>query len=258
MKCMFNGVGEAFDEQLPNCSLWLEAFPGGTSRTVLLDCGFTAPFALFAHLGRDTALDLDMVWISHFHGDHFLGLPALLLRFWEEGRDKPLTIVGQEGIEEKTFQAMDLAYPGVRQRFSFPVEFQQAIPGATLLPLGLSLQTAASDHPQPNLSLRLSDGEHSLFYSGDGRPTEASLRLAMEADMIVHESFSLQQDTPGHGTVPGSIEFARTTGSQRLALVHLRRDVRHGRREEVLQHMRDAHDLRVSLPEPGDVHMVGE
>jgi len=258
MKCMFNGVGEAFDELLPNCSVWLETAPAGQRRTVLLDCGFTAPFALFANLGAERALDLDMVWISHFHGDHFLGLPALLLRFWEEGRSRPLTIVGPEGIQEMTEKAMDLAYPGVRERFGFELRFQDAVPGATLLPLGLSLQTAPSDHPQPNLSLRISDGSRSVFYSGDGRPTAASQALARGVDLIIHESFSLEQDTQGHGTVPGSIAFAREADVARLALIHLRRDVRHGQREKVLQLMRDTHDIRVCLPEPGDRYDVGE
>lgn len=258
MKCMFNGVGEAFDELLPNCSVWLETNPGGQRKTVLLDCGFTAPFALFANLGKEAALDLDMIWISHFHGDHYFGLPALLLRFWEEGRSKPLTIAGPEGVEEMTERAMDLAYPRIRQRFGFDLVFQDAIPGATLLPLGLSLQTAYSEHPQPNLSLKLSDGEHTVFYSGDGRPTEASQALAQGVDLIIHESFSLEQDTPGHGTIPGSIAFARAAGAPRLALIHLRRDIRHGQREKVLQLMRDTVDIRVCLPEPGDIFKVTE
>lgn len=257
MKCLFNGVGEAFDATLPNCSLWLEAFPAGVRRTVLLDCGFTAPFALFRHLPEQEALNTDLVWISHFHGDHFMGLPALLLRFHEQGREKPLTIVGQEGIEDKTIQAMELAYPGLYRRFPFDIAFAEAVPGATLLPLGLTMDTAYSDHPQPNLSLRISDGRHSLFYSGDGRPTRQSLSLAQGADLVVHESFSMEMDTPGHGTVPGSIGFTRDAGCSRLALVHLRRDVRHERTSEILTLIQNSPEVQVMLPEPGAVLDLG-
>lgn len=251
MRCLFNGVGEAFDAHLPNCSVWLETHPGGVKRTLLLDCGFTAPFALFRHLPEKEALDTDLIWISHFHGDHYLGLPALLLRFHESGRTKPLTIVGQEGIEERTCEAMDMAYAGVRKRFAFDVTFLDAFPGATLLPLGLAMETAWSDHSQPNLSVKVNDGRHSVFYSGDGRPTRQSLHLAKGADLIVHESFSLEHDTHGHGTVPGSIDFARHAACNLLALVHLRRDIRHQHAADVLDIMQSTNDVQVLLPEPG-------
>ncbi len=256
MHITFVGVGEAFDPNLPNCSVLVETRTGGVPRTILLDCGFTAPFALFRALASDAgtrkALDLDMVWISHFHGDHFMGLPALLLRFYEEGRVKPLAIVGQTGVEDVIRQAMDLAYTGLRERFQYPIVWHEATPGVSLSLLGLRLDCAYSEHPRLNLSLRLDDGERCILYSGDGRPTGETLALAAGVDLVIHESFSMEQDTPGHGTVPGSIDFARQAGAKALALVHLRRDVRREKNEQVRSAMNRAH-LPVYLPEPGEV-----
>lgn len=255
MRITFVGVGEAFDPDLPNCSVLVETKTGGAHRAILLDCGFTAPFALFRALAGDAgarkALNLDMVWISHFHGDHFLGLPALLLRFYEEERVKPLTIVGQAGVEDVISLAMDLAYPGLRERFPYPIVWHEATPNVSLSLLDLRLDCAYSEHPQPNLSLRLDDGERGIFYSGDGRPTGETLALAAGVDLVIHESFSMEQDTPGHGTVPGSIDFARQAGAKALALVHLRRDVRREKIEQVRSAMNRAH-LPVFLPEPGE------
>ncbi len=255
MRVTYIGVGEAFDPELPNCSVLVESEASGAMRTVLLDCGFTAPFALFRALpgedGLRKALDLDMIWISHFHGDHFFGLPALLLRFWEEGRVKPLTIVGQPGLEDLMIRAMDMAYSRVRQRFQFSVTWKEVREEDTLSLLDMDLNFAPSEHPQPNLSLRLCDGEHTVFYSGDGRPTEATMALAMYSDLLIHESFSMEQDTPGHGTVPGSIEFATKAKAETLALVHLRRDVRRERIDDVRRLMSQA-DIRVTLPAPGN------
>ncbi len=256
MKCLFNGVGEAVDPDLGNCSIWLEAAPGGTKRTLLLDCGFTAPFALLRHLSAHEVLDLDMLWISHFHGDHFMGLPALLLYFHEQRRTKTLTIAGPEGVEETTRRTLELAYPSLWPRLPFRIQFQAAVPGATLLPLGLSLQAAYTDHSLPNLCLRIDDGTHSLFYSGDGRPTQQSLALAKGADLVIHESFSLEEDTAGHGTIPGSIEFARFAQASRVALVHVRREVRAQRKREVLRHIQNCNDIQVLLPEPGAVVLL--
>ncbi|THB63304.1 MAG: ribonuclease Z [Desulfovibrio sp.] len=256
MEIVFIGVGEAFDQNLPNCSALVLAEGGQGAKSILLDCGFTVPFALWRTMLKEPdlpgPLTLDAVWISHFHGDHFFGLPALLLRFYEEGRTETLHLLGQEGMEKTVLAAMDLAYPGTRAKFAFSLEFHEISPGAPLSLLGLSLSAAHSEHPRPNLSLRLEDANASIFYSGDGRPTDATLELARDAHLIIHESFSLEPDTAGHGTVPGSIEFARRAGVPELALVHIRRDVRAEHMQDIRQAMDQAQGLIVHLPEPGD------
>ena len=130
MKVIFTGVGEAFDENLPNTSLLVLANNQIKKRQVLLDCGFTA-----AHTFWQTSPDpmgLDAVWISHFHGDHFFGLPLLLLRFWEEKRTRPLTIIGQPGVVDKVLGAMELAYPGFYAKVAFRIDFVEVRPGRDL------------------------------------------------------------------------------------------------------------------------------
>ena len=250
MRIQYIGVGEAFDEHLPNCSVLVTAEGREGQKAVLLDCGFSAPFSYWRTAGAP--MELDAVWISHFHGDHFFGLPALLLRFHEEGRTRPLAILGQQGVEKSVLDAMDLAYPGTRLKFPYALEFAE-VPENTLFQFhGLDFRCALSGHSRTNYSLRLSDSRISILYSGDGRPTPDTLDLARGVDLVIHESFSLDMDTPGHGTVPGSIEFAVQAGAKRLALVHIRRDVRHGRREDILAAMRASGPVEVSLPEPGD------
>ncbi len=76
VKIKFIGVGEAFDEDLPNTSILVRARDERNESSILLDCGFTAPPS-FWKIAKDPD-DLDAIWISHFHGDHFFVLPALL------------------------------------------------------------------------------------------------------------------------------------------------------------------------------------
>jgi ribonuclease Z len=250
MRILFIGVGEAFDEPLPNCSLWLETFTNAR-RTMLLDCGFSVPFSYWRSVPEP--LELDLLWISHFHGDHFFGVPALLLRFYEEGREGEFTIIGQPGVREKVEAAMDLAYPGTRLKFRYPITYQEAQQGQTISLLGLTLDFAENVHPQPCLSIKVFDGKSSLFYSGDGQPTAQGQALAKRVDLMVHESFAMEPDTPGHGTVPGSIDFAREAEAKILALVHIRRDVRRERRGDILRMAAEATDMHVMLPAAGDV-----
>ena len=127
MKVIFLGVGEAFDERLENTSILVRAGSGASQASVLLDCGFTAPSLYWRRSsGPD---ELDALWISHFHGDHFFGIPALLTRFWEMKRGKPFTILGQRGVEEVVLKAMELAYPSFRKRLAFDLRFIEIEPG---------------------------------------------------------------------------------------------------------------------------------
>jgi ribonuclease Z len=257
MRICFLGVGEAFDEHYPNTSL-LISFPkldGGFH--VLLDCGFTAPAAYYLHAPEDarSGSGLDAIWISHFHGDHFLGLPLLLLRFWEEGRTRPLVVVGQVGVEGKVWSAFELAYPGFRSRLQYPVQFLEAAPGATLEAVGARWSFALGDHSAmtPCLAVRLDCGGGSVMYSGDGRPTPATAELARDVGLLVHEAYGLDPDTPGHGGVPGCLDLARDVRARNLALVHVNRRVRRVSAGTIRAMLAQAIGEQGFLPEPGDV-----
>jgi ribonuclease Z len=166
MRVVFLGVGEACDERLPNTSLWIQTQVDKQRKSVLLDCGFTVPSLYWQKTSNPE--DLDALWISHFHGDHFFGVPALLLRFWEMKRTKPLVIVGQSGVESILRQAMELAYPGFIKKLAYPIEFNEMEPGQRVRAVGLEWRTAQSNHGQKNLAVRIEDGQHSVFYGGDG------------------------------------------------------------------------------------------
>ncbi|MHC1742287.1 MAG: MBL fold metallo-hydrolase [Syntrophobacteraceae bacterium] len=250
MRVVFLGVGEACDETLPNTSIWLQARTEYGSRSVLLDCGFTVPPRYFAQTTDPE--DLDALWISHFHGDHFFGVPALILRLWETRRRKPLTIVGQEGVEEKVTQAMELAYPGFLAKLMYPLEFIPVEAGRAIDVAGLLWRFASNQHGQPDLAVRIDDDDHAVFYSGDGLATPETLALASGCDLVVHEAFRMDQPVAGHGTVMQSVGFARGAGAKRLALVHVQRDERRARAGDIQAFAREVHDLDVTLPFPGD------
>jgi len=251
MRVTFLGVGEACDEHYSNTSILVETRAGAAPRSLLLDCGFSAAHSYFAHSSAAEALDA--VWISHFHGDHFFGAPLLMLRFWEMGRRKPLYFLGQQGLAEKLSQAMDLAYPGFRSRLAYPLHFQEMEPGKPEPFLGLTWQTAENGHSTRDLAIRIDDGVHSLFYSGDGKPTAGTESLAAGCDLVIHEAYELGAPPPGHGSIEGCLEFARRTRTRRLAIVHVQRRTRAERRQEVLAQLQGPHPFTGLLPEPGDI-----
>jgi ribonuclease Z len=246
----FVGVGEAFDEALGNTSVLVSTPSPASGGQILLDCGFTAAHA-FWRCSPDP-MGLDAIWVSHFHGDHFFGIPLLLLRFWEERRERPLTLVGQAGLEGRIRSAMELAYPGFLGKLQYGLSFRKATPGEEMELLGLGWSFAYTGHSSPCLALRLADGRNALFYSGDGAPTPATLSLAAGCDLIVHEAFGLDQAVPGHGTVEACINMATTCKAKALALVHINRDVRREHAQAIRARLSTLDGVRAFLPEPGD------
>ena len=62
---------------------------------LLFDCGEGTQRQLLRSIGL---VDLDEVFITHFHADHFLGLPGMLKTFALRGRETPLTVYGPRGL----------------------------------------------------------------------------------------------------------------------------------------------------------------
>jgi ribonuclease Z len=55
-------------------------------------------------------MQISKIFITHFHGDHFLGLPGLIQTMQLNDRDKPLHIYGPTGMEDLTDHLLTLGY----------------------------------------------------------------------------------------------------------------------------------------------------
>jgi len=97
MKLHILGCGDAFGNGGRNQSGYLVE---AADRLFLMDCGPTTLLAM-KRAGFDPRR-LDVVFLSHLHGDHFGGLPFFFISYlYENPRDKPLHIAGPAGSEEK-------------------------------------------------------------------------------------------------------------------------------------------------------------
>jgi ribonuclease BN (tRNA processing enzyme) len=224
MELYFLGAGEACDPAQPNTAILVKTEAGETVGRILLDCGFSVPHAYFFLEPKPD--ELEFLWISHFHGDHFLGTPLLLLRLWEMGRRDPLHILGPPGLQAHVEEAAGLGYPNLLPRLDFPLLFHELQPGEARQFGTTAWQVAFTEHSEPCLSLRLEHDGMSIFYSGDGRPTEQTLALAQGTDIVIHEAYGFEDSTPGHGSVKSCFDFARRAGASRLALIHMQHSIR--------------------------------
>lgn len=66
-------------------------------RKILVDCGEGTQVSM--RMVKWGFKSIDLICITHGHGDHILGLPGLLATIGNSGRTEPITIIGPEGIE---------------------------------------------------------------------------------------------------------------------------------------------------------------
>ena len=84
---------------------------------ILFDCGEGTQRQLLRSVGLP---DVDAVFLTHYHADHWLGLPGMLKTFDLRGRDKPLTVYGPVGLK-----ALFAALRPVYGRTSYPVDLHE-------------------------------------------------------------------------------------------------------------------------------------
>src|SRR5438270_13702382 len=120
MRLTVVGCGDAFGSGgRYNTCFRLEA----AGKTFLIDCGASTHVALNAH-GIDPNT-IDAIVLSHLHGDHFGGIPFLLLQGqFLSRRERPLTIAGPPGTRARLDAALEVFFPGstgTKWRFSWQV-----------------------------------------------------------------------------------------------------------------------------------------
>lgn len=186
MKITFLGSGNAFTPERDCATILVDD-------AILLDAG---PGVLL-NLKRlhIPPADIRYVFISHFHADHFFGIPFLLLEYHFLSRtDTPLTIIGPAGIERMVRQVMELAYPDVAQRgWPRPMCFIEVTPGAVQSAGDFSFRAFPMAHGNAQLTaygyrLYLESGV--LAYSGDTAMTEQLLNLIEGARVLILEAAS--------------------------------------------------------------------
>lgn len=117
-------------------------------RLILFDCGEGTQISLRA-LGWGLKA-IDLILISHIHGDHITGLPGLLLTLGNSGRTEAVQIVGPPGAAAVAESLMVVA-----PRLPFEVQCRELLGGQGFDFAGLNITCAEADHHVPCLAYRI-------------------------------------------------------------------------------------------------------
>ncbi len=150
MKLIFLGTSGS----IPTVKRGLPAIALKRDRELLLfDCAEgTQRMMAQAHL---SPMKLDAVFITHLHGDHFLGLAGLVQTLSLMDRTRPLEVYCPAGERERLETYLQIPH----YTLTFDVEIRELNPGAELRRKGYRVLTSDVDHPVPSLAYALAEDE---------------------------------------------------------------------------------------------------
>jgi ribonuclease BN (tRNA processing enzyme) len=238
MRLQFVGCGDAFGSggRFNTCF-----HVTGDRVNLLIDCGASSlPALKRLGIAREA---IDLILITHFHGDHFAGLPFLLLDAQFSRRTRPLVIAGPEGIERKLPLVMEALFEHSSKttpKFDLAVvtlrpEETRAFGDVSVTPFPV----VHGESGGPFLGYRIEAERRVIAYSADTEWTETLIPLARAADLFVAEAYYYDKVVKNHLSLTTLEARLPEIKPKRLVLTHMSDDMLG--RLDTLQHTA-AHD----------------
>lgn len=174
--------------------------------------------------GISTA-EIDSIILSHFHGDHYGGLPFFMIdAFYEEERTKTLKIAGPPGVQDRVLASLDNLYPGINPHdFSYQLEFEEYSTFAPITLGNLSIESFEVVHAPDSLphAVKIRVGEKTIAFSGDTGWVDHLPEIASGADLFICESNFYHTEIPMHLNYLRIQEARPDLNCDKLILNHL-------------------------------------
>ena len=224
MQVRFVGCGDAFGSGGRQNTCFHVT---GTSVNLLIDCGASSLPALKRNgIVRN---DIELILITHFHGDHFAGLPFFLLDAQFSRRTRPLVIAGPEGIETRLTQVMEALFEHsskTQQKFELSVlplkpQETRSIGGVTVTPYPVVHGNSGG----PFLGYRIEAEGRVIAYTADTEWTDTLVPLGREADLFIAEAYTFESNVRNHLSLKALEAHLAEIAPKRLILTHMSDDM---------------------------------
>ncbi|WP_346898578.1 MBL fold metallo-hydrolase [uncultured Roseibium sp.] len=221
MEVHFVGCGDAFGSggRFNTCF-----HVTGEAANFLIDCGASSLVAL--KRAGVVLNDIRVILITHFHADHFGGIPSFMLdaQFFSK-RTAPLTIVGPAGLKEWFVRAMETAFPGSsKTQPKFDLELLELSERKTVPIDDLAVTPFLVRHGPPGgpfFAFRIEAEGRIIAYTGDTEWTDALIEAGREADLFVAEAYFRDKKVPLHLDLASLEAHLPEIRPKRLILTHM-------------------------------------
>lgn len=207
---------------------------GQTALALTLDAGDTALIdtasgtALLSQL-RAANIGLATirhVFVTHRHFDHAGGLAPLLVALVAVPGSE-LTVYAMPDTARALRGLLDLTIPGVETWLGPRLRWRELATDVPLRVDGFAVTPFAVEHGLECVGLELHYANRKTVFSADSKPCANLTRAAANADLLIHEAYSLAAGAEmahlfGHSTARDAGQAARAAGARELVLTHFR------------------------------------
>lgn len=271
MKLTFLGTSAGSPTAERNVSSIMLDLRQERGRLWLFDCGEATQIQM--QKAKFSLAKLEMIFLTHLHGDHLFGLPGVLTTRSLMQNQSPLTLVGPIGIKQFIQTVIDISYSWLTYPLNI-IELEQdglvfednkfrleakllahRVPcfGYRIiekdLPASLDIDKLKKDNIhigsfyrdlKEGRTVTLEDGRiiHGKYYLesirkgkkiailGDTIPCQASIDLAQDVDLLIHEATQEQALEEkalerGHSTTVHAATIAKQAHARRLIITHI-------------------------------------
>jgi ribonuclease BN (tRNA processing enzyme) len=225
MHLQFIGCGDAFGSggRFNTCFHLV-----GPGINALIDCGATSLVGM-----NKLSIDhnaIETIFISHFHADHFAGVPFFILEaHFVLKRERPLTIVGPPGLAARYAAIMDATFPGARgMELRFALTLQDLAIGERRKVGAVHVtpfHVKHDDRAGPCLGFRFEAAGKVIAFSGDTEWTDALIDIGRDADLFICEGYMRDKAVASHMVVATLEQHLDRIRAKRLLLSHMSSDM---------------------------------
>jgi len=218
VRVTFIGSGNAFADGGRSHACIHVSAPGVS---LLLDCGGASLPAIKREIDPEA---IDAIAISHLHGDHFAGIPFLVIEQHYKGRTAPLTIGGPSRLSERLRTAESAVYPDFFGKTKIGFQIRETVLGPSETELGGALVSALPVKHVPEADphgLRVRVGDKLVAYSGDAAWSDDLVHVAKGADLFICDATYFDLDEPAHISYRTLMSHRDALDCKRIVLTHL-------------------------------------
>jgi len=225
MQLQFIGCGDAFGSggRFNTCF-----HVTGKHANFLIDCGASSLINLKAN--SVPLNELDIIFITHFHADHFGGIPFFVLdaKFFSK-RTRPLIVAGPRSLPESYERVMEASFPGsskTKGRFELslvelPAREPTTLGHVRVIPFPVN----HGEQGGQCYAYRIEAEGRTIAYTGDTGWTEELIEVGRNADLFIAEAYFYDKKVKHHLDLATLTRYLPLIQPKRLVITHMSDDM---------------------------------